>query len=160
MATTIQAVNDGRTDTHRARLAKRVLLLTTRLVLAGVFLSSALAKIREPYDFLSSIYGYRLVGPHTGFLIALILPPMEFTVAVALVGGLFLRGAFTLSLCLFSMFLTAKVTVLSRGMIIPCGCGTDLTPTINYTDLAGTIGLLAVASIGLGTLICGRSDLN
>ena len=45
-----------------------------RLVLGVMFLMSALPKIRQPYDFLGDVYGYEIVGPKLGMLIAMKLP--------------------------------------------------------------------------------------
>ena len=38
-------------------------LFVVRLGLGCLFLWSGLPKIRQPYDFLASVYNYELVGP-------------------------------------------------------------------------------------------------
>ena len=49
-------------------------VFVVRLVLGVMFLMSALPKIRQPYDFLGDIYGYGIVGPKLGVLVAMTMP--------------------------------------------------------------------------------------
>ena len=48
--------------------------MVVRLGLGCMFLYGSLHKIRQPYDFLSSVYYYELVGPRLGLLVAMVLP--------------------------------------------------------------------------------------
>ena len=77
----------------QAHLVRVVFVVTMRLLLGGLFLCSALPKIRQPYDFLSSVYGYELVGPKLGLLVAVALPWMELLVGICRLGGIFVNGA-------------------------------------------------------------------
>ena len=53
-----------------ARLPSAVVWLA-RLVLGCVLLSSSVAKLRKPYDFLANVYQYELVSPKVGLLVAI-----------------------------------------------------------------------------------------
>jgi hypothetical protein len=42
--------------------------------LGFMLLWSSLPKIRQPYDFLGSVYGYELVGAKLGIFVAMTIP--------------------------------------------------------------------------------------
>ncbi|UCG49519.1 MAG: hypothetical protein JSU94_06995, partial [Phycisphaerales bacterium] len=44
-------------------------IILVRLALGCLFIWSSLPKIRQPYDFLSSIYDYEIVGPRLGLFV-------------------------------------------------------------------------------------------
>ena len=96
--------------------------VVTRLVLGGMFLWSSLPKIRQPYDFLSAVYSYELVGPKLGMLVAMTLPWMELLVGICLVGGIFVSGALLAGAALGALFTFVLASALYRGLEISCGC--------------------------------------
>ncbi len=77
---------------HKLRLHSGFVLVA-RLALGCLFIYGSLPKIRQPYDFLSNVYGYELVGPKLGMLIAMVLPWLELFTGICLVGGIFISGA-------------------------------------------------------------------
>ena len=93
-----------------------------RLALGYLFLWSCLPKIRQPYDFLSAIYSYELVGPKLGMLTAMILPWLELLVGIYLVGGIFVGGALLATVAMAAMFTFVLASALYRGLEISCGC--------------------------------------
>jgi uncharacterized membrane protein YphA (DoxX/SURF4 family) len=93
-----------------------------RLGLGCLFLWSSLPKIRQPYDFLSDVYEYELVGPKLGMLTAMTLPWLELLVGVCLVGGIFVSGALLASIEMAAMFTFVLASALYRGLEISCGC--------------------------------------
>jgi len=97
-------------------------ILVVRLALGCIFLYSSLPKIRQPYDFLSSVYNYELVGPKLGMLTAMTLPWAELLVGVCLVGGIFVSGALLVSIAMAAMFTFVIASALYRGLEISCGC--------------------------------------
>jgi uncharacterized membrane protein YphA (DoxX/SURF4 family) len=125
----------------------RVLL---RLILGGLLISSALPKLQQPYDFLAAVYDYELVGPRIGLFVATLLPWLELVLGIALLAGLCSRGAWALSVMLLSVFTVARVSVLSRGMSIPCGCfGKERGEPIQVSDAVITGLMLLAATVGL-----------
>jgi uncharacterized membrane protein YphA (DoxX/SURF4 family) len=96
--------------------------VVVRLGLGCLFLYSALPKIRQPYDFLSSVYKYELAGPKLGVLVAMVLPWLELLVGVCLVGGIFVSGALLVSIAMGAMFTFVIASALYRGLNISCGC--------------------------------------
>ena len=126
-----------------------VFTLVVRLVLGCTFLYGSLHKIRQPYDFLSSVYNYELVGPKLGLLVAMVLPWAELLVGICLFGGIFISGALLVSIVMGAMFSFAIGSALYRGLNISCGCfSSSSVEQIGYTTLirACMIMLLGIAA--------------
>jgi putative oxidoreductase len=120
------------------RIRKRLLhgfTLVVRLGLGCLFLWSSLPKIRQPYDFLSSVYNYELAGPKLGMLTAMTLPWLELLVGICLVGGIFVTGALLASIGMAAMFTFVLASALYRGLDISCGCFGDSAEVISYSTL-------------------------
>ncbi|MHC4456275.1 MAG: MauE/DoxX family redox-associated membrane protein [Planctomycetota bacterium] len=120
------------------RIRKRLLYgftLVVRLGLGCLLLYSSLPKIRQPYDFLSSVYDYELVGPKLGLLTAMTLPWLELLVGVCLVGGIFVSAALLVSIGMAAMFTFVLASALYRGLHISCGCFGASTEIISYSIL-------------------------
>jgi len=105
------------------------------LGLGVLFLYSSLPKIRQPYDFLSAVYDYELVGPKLGLLVAMTLPWAELFVGIALVGGVFVGGALLASAAMGAMFSFVLASALYRSLDISCGCFSSSTDKISYATL-------------------------
>jgi len=121
--------------------------LIIRLGLGGLFLWSSLSKIRQPYDFLSTIYNFELVGPKAGMLVAMVLPWLELLVAICLIGGIFVSGALLVCIGMSAMFTFVIVSALYRGLDISCGCFGSSAEIINYYTAIRT-SLILLVSIG------------
>lgn len=115
-----------------------------RVGLGGLFLVSSLSKIRQPYDFLSNVYGYELAGPKLGMLAAMVLPWLELILGVCLIGSIFVGGALFVCFILTCFFTFVQASALHRGLDISCGCfsgsGSGL---IDYTTLIRSSLLLS-----------------
>lgn len=126
------------------------LMLGIRFVLGGIFVWSGLAKIRQPYDFLSNVYDYELVGAKLGLLVAVVLPWLEILVGAALLLGLFVGGGMLGAFFLTALFVGVQSSALARGLTIACGCfSTTSAGMISYTTLIRTSVLLLCS----GTLL-------
>ena len=121
--------------------------LVVRLGLGVMFIASSLPKIRLPYAFLSDVYGYELVGPKMGVLVAMVLPWLELLVGVCLVGGIFVGGALLASSGLGMMFTFVLASALYRRLDISCGCFSSAAGKISYLTLIRAI-LITVLSAG------------
>ena len=123
--------------------------VAVRLCLGCMFLYGSLPKIRQPYDFLSSVYNYELVGPKLGLLTAMALPWVELLVGICLIGGIFVSGALLVSIGMGAMFSFVIGSALYRGLNISCGCfSASSIEQIGYTTLirACVIMLLSIAA--------------
>jgi len=123
-----------------------------RILLGVIFVLSSIPKIKQPYDFLASVYNYEIVGPKLGMFAAMAMPWLELFVGICLVGGLFLSGAFLAAMAMGAMFVYVIISALYQGLEISCGCfGASSTDIINYTTLirAGFVLVLALAGYAL-----------
>jgi len=110
--------------------------LLARLGIGCLFLWSSLPKIRQPYDFLSSVYNYELIGPKLGMLTAMALPWLELLVGICLVGGIFVSGALLACVGMAAMFTFVIASALYRDLKISCGCfGPSDAGIIGYSTL-------------------------
>ena len=102
-------------------------------------------KIRQPYDFLSSVYDYELIGPKLGMLTAMALPWLELLVSLCLLGGIFVSGALLASIGMAGMFTFVLSWALYRGLEIGCGCFGAGTELISYSILIRALGILLIS---------------
>lgn len=120
--------------------------ILVRIGLGCMFLWSSLPKIRQPYDFLSDVYSYELVGPKLGMLVAMTLPWMELLVGICLVGGIFVGGALLASVGLGATFTFVIASALYRGLEISCGCfSSSAGDQISYLTLVRAIVILLLS---------------
>lgn len=109
--------------------------LVVRLGLGCMLLYSGLAKMRQPYDFLSNVYNFELVGLKLGVLTAIALPWVELLVGICLIGGIFASGALLVSIGMGAMFSFVIGSALYRGLNVSCGCFGATSAEIGYTTL-------------------------
>jgi uncharacterized membrane protein YphA (DoxX/SURF4 family) len=124
-------------------------VLTVRLGLGVLFIVSSVPKIRQPYLFLGSVYGYELVGPKMGVLVAMALPWVELFAGVCLVGGVFVGGAMLAGIGMGMLFTVVLASALWRQLDISCGCfSSSAAGKISYLTLirAAAITLLSAGA--------------
>lgn len=112
-----------------------------------VFVYSAFIKIYTPYGFLTIIYGYEIVSPSQGLLIAHVLPWIELTLGVLLLSQSFLKTTWLLVTLMLAVFVIARLMVISSGLSIPCGCYGINEDMVNWKNTSVTIALLIVSAI-------------
>jgi uncharacterized membrane protein YphA (DoxX/SURF4 family) len=106
-----------------AQLAEaEVLVLTTRLTLGLLLLTSALGKLRDLPGFTAGVADYRLLPTWAVRPVALALPALELVLALALLGGLALPLAGAGTALLVAGFSGAVALNLRRGRRIACHC--------------------------------------
>src|SRR5438128_319167 len=110
------------TATKHPRITELAGFLTplARVGLGILFIWAALQKLQQPYDFLSTVYSYDLVGPRLGLSIAFVLPWLELVLGISLVTAVLQRGALLLSTLLLAVFTCARFSAASRDLLIPC----------------------------------------
>lgn len=111
------------------KFGNRWVLLASRLFLGGIFVAAAWPKLLDLPAFAQSIKHYDMVPieilPH----FATLLVGLELVVGVALIAGLWRRGASAWVTAMLVMFTVALSTAYLRGLSIDCGCFTsDLSP--------------------------------
>ena len=115
----------------------QLFVLIARLVLASVFVSAALPKVRDPVAFSSSIEGFRIIGPTLSNWVALILPWLELIIGIGILLPWIRRSSGIIISALLLMFITLHASAWVRGLEINCGCfGFDTSEkTTNYLKM-------------------------
>jgi putative oxidoreductase len=120
--------------------------LTSRYVVAFVFLSAAVPKLLDRRGFQRAVANYDLlpldfVGP-----VAAWLPRLELACALALILGVAVTPVAAASGLLLLMFAIAVAMTLARGRRIECGCLSSVAPRrIGWSLVAGDLVLAAMA---------------
>ena len=129
-------------------------VLVVLLGLGFLFIASSVPKIRQPYVFLGAVYGYELVGPKLGVLVALALPWVELLAGVCLVGGVFVGGALLASTGMGVLFTFVLASALWRHLDISCGCfSTSLAGKISYATLIRAIVITLCSAAAYGGVL-------
>ncbi|MGB9893699.1 MAG: MauE/DoxX family redox-associated membrane protein [Candidatus Saccharicenans sp.] len=97
-------------------------LLLLRLIVGGVFIWAAAAKIADPLTFAQDVKNYRLVGQTLSFLTAITLPWVELIAGVCLIIGIFPRSSSLLISGLLLFFILLVTITMIRGIDVDCGC--------------------------------------
>jgi hypothetical protein len=134
--------------------------MVLRLGLGIMLLYSGLIKARHPYQFLSNVYDYELVGPELGKLVAVGLPALEVVIGGCLVGGICVAGALTGSVLLGAVFIFATASALYRGLNITCGCfGSSGMEVVAASAVARAAGVCLASLLALlGTIRGGGQE--
>lgn len=124
--------------------------LLARLVTGGVWIAAGALKIAQPDASINAVRAYQLLPPSLAEVVGLVLPGLEVVVGLALVLGVFTRGAALLSALLFTAFIIGIASVWARGIEIDCGCfgggGADPDASSKYPwEIARDVALLAAS---------------
>ena len=107
----------GAEEAVRKLVDNNLLTLVSRLLIVGMFIYAALYKIVEPGSFAKSIWYYHLAPGSLINLMAVLLPWLEIFAGVALIMGIFYRGAVLWVNLMMVVFIIALTTTISRGII-------------------------------------------
>jgi uncharacterized membrane protein YphA (DoxX/SURF4 family) len=121
-----------------------------RLLLGVVFVVAGALKVPDPAAAVRAVRAYRLLPEALVGPVAFGLPVVEVAVGLALLAGVFVRGAAVASAVLLVVFLTAVAAAWARGLQIDCGCfgggGQVAAGRTAYPgEVARDVGLLLVA---------------
>jgi hypothetical protein len=131
----------------RARRAARVLERLVALSLGGVLVTSTVGHLGNPYQFLSSVYSYQIVGAQTGRAVAAVLPTIQIAIGLCLALRWWPTGAYLAAIGMFTGFVVVQSIALARGLDISCGCfGADSPVAVGPRTIA-VAGGCAVGSV-------------
>ena len=122
-------------DVAQRRLG-RILLLIGRIVLAGIFLAAAYAKMKPqpgmPWSvasvntslsmFAMGVDSYQLLPAWAVSPFAHLLPPFELILGLWLLSGIGLRVSSVVSTLAICAFVVAMYSAYRRGLTVSCGC--------------------------------------
>lgn len=121
-----------------------------------VLLISGIPHWSNAYYFLGSVFGYDLVAPGLGQIVAMILPPLQLLLAICLIVRIWLDAAHLIVMVMFGCFVTVQSLAYFRGLEISCGCfGPCQQTPIGVTSLLTVFGLFLLSLIRNG--LCWRS---
>jgi uncharacterized membrane protein YphA (DoxX/SURF4 family) len=122
-----------------------------RLVLAGVFTWSGIAKMSDPDAAVRAVRAYRILPESLVHPAAWGLPFVELAVAVLLFAGIATRLAAMVATGLIGGFVIAIGSAWARGLQIDCGCFGGGGPA--HADAAKYLSELARDQVLLGMAI-------
>jgi uncharacterized membrane protein YphA (DoxX/SURF4 family) len=106
----------------REVISNKYLTLILRLLLGLVFCYAAIDKIVHIDQFARAIYYYHILPGWAVNLLAVFMPMVEMVAGLALILGIWPRGAVTLIGAMLIMFIVALGVVYLKGVDINCGC--------------------------------------
>jgi len=137
----------------------RILLLLGRLVLGGIFVYAAYAKLRNPWMlFGMSLDSYHMLPDWAIAPIARSMPWVEMSLGLLLLAGWGLQWVGACASAMLVVFIGAMIHAQSRGLAIDCGCfgiGERLGPKTYLRD--GLFVALAIA-VTVGAFVARRAQ--
>ena len=132
-----------------------VLLLPVRVALGALFVFAAYLKLSDPQEFVFSINAFDVFDPerqeHVVNLLAFAVPWAEMVTGLALILGVWARGAAALLAVQLLAFTVAILKVISEGKEIACGCFGDYewpcSSPIGWCHVARNAVLFASAAL-------------
>ena len=131
-------------------LRNKGVLLAFRLVLGGLFVYAGAVKVLDPLDFAQNIRNYQLVGQSLSFVAAIVLPWLEILAGLALILGVWTRGAALVVTGLLGFFIVLTAVTMVRGLDVDCGCFGSLSRKSGWGVILEDLGMLV---LGLALLL-------
>jgi len=128
-------------------LRNKGVLLAFRLVLGGLFVYAGAVKVLDPLDFAQNIRNYQLVGQSLSFIAAIVLPWLEILAGLALILGVWRRGAALVVTGLLVFFIVLTAVTMVRGLDVDCGCFGSLSRKSGWGVILEDLGMLALGLV-------------
>lgn len=125
------------------------LTIRVQLALGAIFVVAALPKIADPPSFAHMIYNYRILPGGLVNLSALIMPWVELLAGLALILGVWTRGARTIITLLLVTFILAISINLLRGNAIDCGCFDTSAANKTYDERIRDMWIVVLRDLGM-----------
>lgn len=116
-------------------------------LLAAVLLVSGHLHITNPFQYLQSIAGYRLVPFELAIVLSTVLPILQLTIGMMLLIRAWNTAALLLSTGLLWVFCLAGVAALARGLNITCGCFGVFSPRLTWMHCFLMLVLAVISSV-------------
>jgi uncharacterized membrane protein YphA (DoxX/SURF4 family) len=135
-------------------LSNKYLTFCMRLLLGVVFCYAAIDKIIHIDQFARAIYYYHILPGWAVNILAIFMPMLEMVAGLALILGIWPRGAVALIAAMLVMFIVALTIVYLRGIDINCGCfstsdrGKSSAITLIWRDLLLLLACVQVFFFG------------
>ncbi|MBZ0199675.1 MAG: DoxX family membrane protein [Ignavibacteriaceae bacterium] len=124
-------------------ISNEYFLLTSRIVLAFVFIFSGIEKINDLQNFSYAITNYKLLPVSIVNVFAISLPWIELIAGVLLLFGISVKENAAIINVLLILFIAAIGISVLRGLNIDCGCfGTAGGQKVGFTKIGENTLLL------------------
>jgi len=124
----------------------RWVVLAARLALAAVFAFAAIPKFGDAATFARDIDNYHVLPVEWAATAAVMMPPLELVLALALLLGIHARGAAVISAAMMLVFATAMAQAIARGIDLDCGCfGSALAMHVSGWSILRNVTLAALS---------------
>ncbi len=101
---------------------KHWILFFMRMVIGGVFSSSALTKIMAPQALADAITGFEIIPESIALEAAIMLIWLELICGTFLLFGLWARASVIVITGMLTLFEIGLISVVIRGIEVNCGC--------------------------------------
>ncbi|MEM1330094.1 MAG: MauE/DoxX family redox-associated membrane protein [Planctomycetota bacterium] len=92
------------------------------LSVGGALLLSATPKLADPDLFFGNVAAYGVLPLDGVWLTAVVVPPLELVLGLALLSGTLRSGAAAIAAVLLLGFASLQGWALATGLDVPCGC--------------------------------------
>ncbi|MGD2028699.1 MAG: MauE/DoxX family redox-associated membrane protein [Desulfobacterales bacterium] len=125
----------------------RMLTLSARFILGGVFVYAGFEKILHPSAFAEVVYNYKILPDELINLTAIVLPCLELILGTFLIIRFWMPGTVVLSNLVLITFIGALVFNMARGLDVNCGCfsATAVKSSMNILTVLRDTSFLAIA---------------
>lgn len=125
----------------------RMLTLSARFILGGVFIYAGFDKILHPSAFAEAVYNYKILPDGLINLTAIVLPCLELVLGTFLIIHFWMPGTVVMSNLLLITFIGALLFNMARGLNINCGCfsTTAVESSMNILTVLRDTSFLAIA---------------
>jgi hypothetical protein len=114
------------------------------------FIYSSIPHLNNPYSFLATIYGYRILPLFLSQCAAAFLPCLMLILGLCLLSGMFRSSAFVIGTLLLLSFSFAQITVVARGLDVSCGCFSQhVGRPVDLGSLFLTLSLTLLGILGI-----------
>jgi uncharacterized membrane protein YphA (DoxX/SURF4 family) len=127
----------------------KIMVLIARLVIGGLFIYAAVAKIPDPSGLSQSIRNYQIVPAPMTNILALVLPWVELIAGAGLILGIWTHACALITTAMLLVFASAVTYAYSIGLDISCGCfgaGPDSSGVIDLATVSRDWGLTLVSA--------------
>jgi len=123
--------------------------LIARVLLGLVFVVAGCLKGMSPYHSVMTVGGFELTPHWLSFAAGITLPGVEVLTGIALLSGVFVRGAGLVAVGLGGIFSAGVVSVMVRRIDIDCGCFGHLpiTPRAGWGTLSFDLALVVLGLV-------------
>lgn len=131
-----------------------------RLLIGGLFLVSAFAKLRSLSSFWNDLRGYRLLPRRAEVPVSVALIAAECLVPILLLFDFTTGFGLMLAAGLLTGFAVAMGLVLRRGLITGCGCFGRPSATVRPAHIWRNALLIVVCGVGAVALFGAASPID